>query len=709
MNRRQWLKATGWSAGGLTLLVTGGCSLLPPLPTFGASSESDALSWIRLDEEGVVTFLLPRAELGQGIDAGLTLVVAEELQMPTDQVRCAYQRTDQMAPCQMTVGSQSVENYLRLTAVAAAALRENLLARASVLTDAPRSALRCEDGGITDGRSVWPFKRLLAEGESTVQVANVPADLVLLTERAQTRFVGGADPALHVDRITTGLEVYSRDVVLEDMVFGAVAQPPQLGVRLLEANADAAAQVSGVLGVYEGPAGEVGVVARTPMAVEAGLAALRCTWSELTPEELAFADIDLDVDEGLRKGWLDHSPVREGDVDQGAERAAVKIEGRYDTPMADHAAMEPRAGVARPLEDGGIEVWTGSQDPWFVRSAISKALGVSADRVVVRNCRVGGGFGGRVHCQASFEAAWLAVAAGRAVKVQWSREDEFRHNYVGPQFSTRIAAGLDAQGTITHWRHDMLGAPVLTSSMLIPPRLHWLANLPADPGTVRGTETPYRLANHRVDMGDVRVPMPTGPWRGLGAAPNTFAVECALDELCEAADADPFAVRVRNAKDPRLATVLDRLKVLTKGETQLGIAATAYKGVTFVAIAVALDQAADGLVIRRIWCVHDCGRMIAPDRVRAQVEGNLIWGVSMARFEDFRVQGGAAVTTNFDSYRIARMRDIPQMQIELMENDAPPSGAAEAALAPAAAAIANAVARHTGARQRALPLRGFAQ
>ena len=699
MNRRGFLLG---GAGSLTVLVTGGCGLMPPLPSFGGSSEADALAWVRVNSDGQVSFLLPRAELGQGIDTGLTQVVAEELQLLPSLINVSYQSTDAMARCQMTVGSQSIENYMHLTAVAAAALRETLLNRAAAKLNTDAGALSCRDGAIVSSDRVIGFGELIDEEETVLPLSDLIENLELLSDSAVTRFVGHAQPAMHVHDIVTGAELFSRDVHLPGLLYGSVPKAPQLGASLLSWQADAAQSLEGVAAVVTGPDNEVGLVAETPIALSAGLRALSCVWSPLAKQEVVQVDQPIDIDAALNADLLDHTPLDEGDVGVGAARAANSISVRYDTPMAAHAAMEPRAGVARPTEKG-LEIWTGSQDPWFVRSIAARGTGLAPEHVSVHNCRVGGAFGGRLPCQATYEAAWLAMAINRPVKVQWSRAEEFRYNYVGPQFSTRIQAGVDDQGRISHWHHQMAGGPVLTSSAFFSPRLHWIANLATDPGTIRGTHAPYRIDNHRIDTADIRTPMPTGPWRGLGAAPNTYAVECAMDELAQVSGQDPLQFRMAHARHPRLLRVLERLRALIAGNEGLGIAATAYKDVTFVALAAEVDVTGGTPRVTRMWCVHDCGRVISPDRVRAQVEGNLIWGVSMAIREHFALQKGSVKTENFDSYSIATQADTPALDIELVDEGDDPSGAAEAALAPAAAAIANAVAQHA-ARQRSLPL-----
>lgn len=713
LSRREFLKAAGWTAGGVTILS--GCSLIPVLPSFDGPSAGSELSWVQLWRDGRVRFFCPRAEMGQGIATGLSQVVAEELGLELGDIDCRYPRTDEIQKVAMTVASQSIEEYFEPTARAAATLRTELERRAARRLGVAPSALLLERGRFSAAGARVAFAELLSADEDALLPAAEQGRVPLLSQRAasQRRVVGRDAPLVHAERLLSGREVYSRDVRLPEMAFGAVARPPQIGAALEGFDADAARGVAGVIAVVEGPANAVGVVAETPMAATEGIAALACRWRALTPEEVAEVDRAVDVDALSVSGDLDHTPEDEGSLSVGRERATAEIDVRYDTPLTAHASMEPRSGVARVTEEG-CEVWTGSQDPWFVQGHVARALGLDVERVVVHNHRIGGAFGGRLLCQASVEAAWLARGAGRPVKVQWTREEETAWNYAGPGFSHRIQAGVDADGEIAYWHHRMAGGPILISSALIPDHLHWAGDLAPDPGTRRGTDLPYRVANRRVDFADVRAPMPTGAWRGLGAAPNTFAVECALDELISAGDLDPFSFRQRHALDPRLASVLERLRAFAgwdaaqeRGAT-LGMAAAAYKHVTFVAVAAQVSVADGAPRVEKLWCVHDCGTVIAPDRVRAQIEGNLVWGVGMAFREALVLEAGRVATTNFDGYRVARMSDVPPMEIELVSTDAAPSGAGEAAFAPAAAAIVNALARAERRRSRRLPWRASA-
>ena len=224
--------------------------------------------------------------------------------------------------------------------------------------------------------------------------------------------------------------------------------------------------------VIVGPDNEIGLVAENPILLALAMKELEPEWSQLTEESKDEIHRGVDIDQAIENKILDHTALDQGDIKKGLSSAIQHLDIRYDSPMTAHAAMEPRAGVAhwKMCSDGQArcEIWTGSQDPWLVQVAIAKILDLKKENVEVNNHRMGGAFGGRILCQPSIAAAWLSRAAGKPVKVQWSREEEFRHNYVGPQFSTRIKAGLDNSGKITYWHHQMVGSPILISSMFVP-------------------------------------------------------------------------------------------------------------------------------------------------------------------------------------------------------------------------------------------------
>ncbi len=346
---------------------------------------------------------------------------------------------------------------------------------------------------------------------------------------------------------------------------------------------------------------------------------------------------------------------------------------------------------------------------------VAKALGRKVDDVVVHPHRIGGGFGGRIPCQASEEAALLSAVVGRAVRVQWDRETEFQQNYFHPGYSHFIDAGVTAEGSISHWAHDFVSSPIIFG--LVPGNIAWALDMvAADKGTARGGVPPYFVANRRVRFSDIRTPVSVGAWRGLGAAPNTYAIESMMDELAAAAGIDPLQFRLRNLPpaSARLAGVLRRVVEISQWgrpapqDTGRGLACAVYKGETAVAVVaeVRVDHAARALRVTKTWCAQDCGLVVNPDQVENQIMGNMIWGCGVALKERITVAAGSVQERNFDGYEIIRHHEAPEMTVALVvPPDTPPVAVGESALAPVAPAIANALFAATGRRIRRLPMR----
>jgi CO/xanthine dehydrogenase Mo-binding subunit len=714
LTRRELLVRSGWLSAGLTVLVS--CSRLPALPTRDLPDADDADGWLQLLPDGRVRLYCPRSEMGQGIATGLAQVVAEELDLERERIECVQPATDGIAPTIMTVGSWSMLEFYEPTARAAARLRDALRARAAERAGVEPGGLEHRgDGFDLPGGSRLRFAELVGDGPEFVAPTGEPERPYLLEPGRPLHRAGRDWSPLGAEQIATGREVYSRDFVLPDMRYGAVAKPPRAGARLVAWREEVARALPDVLDVVvDHERALVGIVARTPFALSRAEAALAAEWEGGDALDQAELDARLDVDAALERGDLEHEPMSDGDLEAGRRAAARTLDARYDSPMTAHGAMEPRAAVAQ-VRDDGVEVWTASQDPWLIQKLVAKELGRSNSDVVVHNHRLGGAFGGRTLCQAALEAAWLSGHVREAVSVRWTREEEFAHNNVGPQFSHRIRAGVDADGRVTHWDHAMVSCPIIFTSALIPESLHWLLDFPSDPGTMRNARPPYAFANRRLRFSDVRIPIVTGAWRGLGAAPNAFAVESAMDELAALAGADPLAFRLEHvpAEQPRLRRVLERVGALSGwGEPSppglgRGVACAIYKDATYVAVVAEVEASRpEGpFRIRRVFCAHDCGRVVSPGQVRAQIEGNVAWGCSMALHERVVAHAGAPAAQNFDSYPVLRMSEMPEIEIDLVESAGTrPSGAGESALVPTPAAIANALYAATGSRSRRLPL-----
>jgi CO/xanthine dehydrogenase Mo-binding subunit len=399
-----------------------------------------------------------------------------------------------------------------------------------------------------------------------------------------------------------------------------------------------------------------------------------------------------------------------GDVGEGG----FDVDLTLTVPLAAHASIEPRMAVARFDSGGGLEVWTGTQDPFFVRDTLAHEFGLAPAAVVVHGMRIGGGFGARTIVAAEMDAARLARLCGRPVKVQWSRIDEFRAGFHRPPSSHRIRLSADADGRITRWRHGFRSGHVIFTSAAMGPGLQFATSFIADPGSARGAIPPYSAEAMRVEFDDVRLPVMTGPWRGLGAAPNHWASETAMDALARARGIDPLDLRLAAIapQNARLRTVVEEVAEMSGWRSRpdpssgegFGLACGIYKAMSYAAAVARLVRHGDGFRVTKLWCAHDCGLVVYPDQVRAQIEGNLVWGIGMALTEELTVADGRIAAESFFDYQMPVFSQVPEIEIRLVDTDDPPSGAGETAIV-CAAAITNAIAALTGEPVRALPAR----
>jgi len=373
--------------------------------------------------------------------------------------------------------------------------------------------------------------------------------------------------------------------------------------------------------------------------------------------------------------------------------------------------------VARANGRESVEIWTGSQDLWVVQRHAAQDLGLSRDRVTVHAYRMGGGFGGREHYDVERDAVYLARAVGRPVKVQWSREDEFRAARNRPPSTHRVRLAADAQGRLTDWWHAFVSGHILFARGRLPDWLLSPARLVGDVGVARGCRTPYAAGRKRVEYGDVDLPVDLGSWRSLGAAPNTFAIESAIDELARRRGQDPVEFRLRNLppQHERLAACLRRTRELAGKEALppgagvgRGYACGIYDEHSFVAASadVRVDAASGAVRVLRMCAVQDVGLAVNPDQLAAQIEGNLTWGLGMALIERVEIGKSDVASLNFDRYPIPRMSDAPEFDIEIVRpREIAPAGAGETGMLVGAPAIANAVRDATGRRITSLPIR----
>jgi isoquinoline 1-oxidoreductase beta subunit len=358
--------------------------------------------------------------------------------------------------------------------------------------------------------------------------------------------------------------------------------------------------------------------------------------------------------------------------------------------------------------DGRLEIWVGSQDVFYQRDVVCRRLGMTEDKVLVHGCRVGGAFGGKTISTVELEAAVLAHEIKIPVKVQWTRAQELLQAFHRPPSSHRVRARLK-DGQLAHWTHDFASSHILFTAAVVPAWMQKFTDFIGDDGVARGAAFPYKAQAKRTGFDLVRLPVYTGPWRGLGAGPNAFVIESAIDECARVAGLDPINFRLQHIEEPRLKRVLEEALASAPSASQLakgwiagrGVACGIYKKTSFAAVVadVQVNPVSGEVRVLHMHCAHDCGRVVNPDQVRAQCEGNLVWGLGMVLVENWSNDA-----RNFGEAPIPRMPQLPGISVHLVDHGEPPSGAGETAIVAAGAAIANAVRAATGWRLRQLPL-----
>ncbi|QPF71702.1 molybdopterin-dependent oxidoreductase [Roseateles sp. DAIF2] len=691
-SRRRFLRHSG---AGLTVALFAGCAL-PVIPRRPMPSLDDALGWIR-HQDGRYLLWVPRIEMGQNILNGLKRIACAELGVPWERVELRLPSTADIGRVKASVGSESIKDYALPLAQACALLRE-AVARGGFAAAAEQAPAAL--------RSLGPSNAL----------AGLPTS-----------------PLEQGEAIVTGRPLYVADVRRPGQLFGRVLYAPQSPEfesapgALDEAAARAVPGFVALLRdarLVQGRARGLGLVAATPGALDRIERALALQWQMAEPSPKPAGDwaAALDVDLALAAGRrLPHAVGDDaGPIDPDG---AWDLDLRFDIPSAAHAALEPRAAVAEfDAARGELRLWVGSQDVFYQRDVVAQRLGLDAEKVLVQACRVGGAFGSKTICTVELEAALLAQAVRRPVKVQWTRAQELRQGFHRAPSSHRVRVRL-RQGRLQDWWHAFVSSHILFTNAAMPVWMQQVSRLVGDAGVARGAQLPYRAARRETRFALVRLPLLTGPWRGLGAGSNHFVVESVVDECARRLGQDPLAFRLAHldaaASPPqaRLARVLQRVARRARwgdappapapGErTGRGLACGIYKDMSYAAVVADVVVAASGEVrVTRLCCAHDCGRVIDAEQVRAQCEGNLVWGLGMVLVEALAFDGRAVGASGFADSPIPRWHEIPPLEIELVDHGEPPSGAGETAIVAAGAAIANAIRAATGVRLRALPCR----
>ena len=638
---------------------------------------------VHIAKDGRITVMTGKVEGGQGARAELTQAAAEELRVPVDQIHLLMADTGQVPDDGITAGSRTTPSTMPAVRQGCAGARELLVGLAARRWSVERGGLKVHGGKVVnpaDGRELaYPD---LAAGEEGAKAfaQTVPAD-VTVTAVSEWKVLGRSVPRPNRRDLVTGIHQYPSDITRPGMLYGKILRPPSYGAKLSSVDLAPAKAMKDVVAVRDDQF--VGVAATTSHMAEQALAALAKTakW-EAKPHPASRG-----LYEYLKEHASGGSPANPLKDELG--RSPKTLRQSYHVAYVQHAPLEPRAAVAEWTNEK-LTVWTGTQNPFGVRSELMRTFQLGEDRVRVIVPDFGGGFGGKHTGDAAVEAARLAQAAGRPVSLRWTREEEFTWAYFRPAAVIDVEAGLDGKGKLLAW--------------------HFVS---INPGGA-GIETPYRAGKSKSQSVGSDPPLRQGSYRALAATANNFARECFMDELAEAAGQNPLAFRLAHLDNPRLRAVLEAAagrfgwaeRVKKKGANiGVGLACGTEKG-SFVAACVEVSVQKGTIAVRRVCQVFECGAVVNPENLIAQVSGCIIMGMGPALREAMQFENGRILNGSFGKYEVPRFADVSELDIHLLNRpDLPSVGGGETPIIAIAPAIANAVFHATGVRVREMPIR----
>ena len=641
---------------------------------------------LHIGRDGVITVFTGKVEGGQGARAQLTQAAAEELRVPVERVNLVMADTSLVPNDGITAGSRTTPSTMPAVRQGAAAARELLVAVACRQWQVQPAEVEVADGRIVHAPSArGQTYAELAVAEDAVKAFEqaAPPD-VSVTPVPQWKVLGASAPRPNRRDLVTGKHEFPSDVKRPGMLYGKVLRPPSYGAEMSSVDVDAARELKGVSVVRDG--GFVGVAAPSSLLAEDALEAIASTakW-QTKPHPPSSA-----LYEHLRthaRGGMPENPFA-----SDLAGASKKLRQAYNVAYVQHAPMEPRAAVAE-WDNGKLTVWTATQNPFGVRGELARAFNLPEDKVRVIVPDFGGGFGGKHSGECAVEAARLAKGAGKPVSLRWTREEEFTWAYFRPAAAIDAEASLDDQGNIATW---------------------FFVNVNSGGSAV---ETPYRAARSKSQFVQCdHPPLRHGSYRALASTANTFARECFMDELAELAGKDPLAFRLAHLGEPRLRAVLEEAAkrfdwparfAARKPNVGVGLACGTEKASYVAACAeVEADPSAGTYRIRRVCQAYECGKVVNPRNLLAQVEGCILQGLGPVLNEAMRFEGGKITNPTFSQYLVPRFEDVPKLEIHLIDRaDLPPVGAGETPIIAIAPAVANALWNATGRRVREMPIR----
>ena len=703
LSRRTFLVTTAAAGGGLLLGVC-----LPRTIGAYAQASDETLApnaFVRIRPDDTITLVMPQVEMGQGTYTSMSMLIAEELEVDLAKVGVEAAPADNklyanpLIGFQVTGGSTSVMGYWEPLRRAGATARVMLIEAAATQWNVDATSCHAEKGAV-----ISPTGQTINYGALVDAAAKLPVpDKVVLKDPKDFTLIGTPAKRLDTPEKVNGKAKYGIDAMISGMKFATVAACPVFGGKLASVDESKAMAIKGVSQVVKiGDA--VAVVGADMWAAMRGLAVLDIGWDEGPNAKLSTADIVRQMDVASQSSGV--VVKKEGDFGNALPGAAQKVEAVYEVPFLAHAAMEPMNCTVHVRADG-CDIWVGNQVVSRAQATAAQVTGLPAEKILVHNHLLGGGFGRRLEVDYITQAVAIAKQVEGPVKVVWSREEDIQHDVYKPYFLDRLTAGLDADGKPIAWHDRITGSSVF--ARWVPPAF----KNGYDNDTVEGAEPPYDLPNFLLEYVRYEPPgLTTGNWRGVGPTHNVFVVESFVDELASAAKKDSIQFRRSLlGKSPRLLGVLNLAAEKAGWGTPLpegvgrGVSVQFVMG-TYLSQIAEVEVTKEGEVrVRRVVCAVDCGQIVNHDTIVAQMEGGIIFGISAVLWGEITLKDGRVEQNNFNDYRVLRINETPAIEVHLVKNGEAPGGIGEPGTIGIAPAMANAIFAATGKRIRKLPIK----
>lgn len=706
--RRGFLKISAAAGGGLLLGIS--------LPGTGAEADNTAAenlaavddaainAWLRISSDNVITIQIASSEMGQGVMTSLAMLVAEELDADWKTVRAEFAPAakDYFNPLkgrQSTGGSASIRGYWTALREAGAAAREVLIAAAAQQWSVLPNNCRVEKGVIYHDAS----NRSLSYGDIADAAAerSLPAT-VFLKEPEEFVLLGKPMPRLDTPEKVDGSAIFGSDIQLPGLYTAVIARSPLLGGQVKKFKSRKALSIKGVKKVVQISSG-VAVIAEHFWAAKKGLDALSITWDEGPNKDLDSESIFNSFATALNEN-RDITANEKGDAAQALNSAAKIIEATYTVPYQAHVCMEPMNATADVRADG-CDIYVGTQNQTSTQKTAMRLTGLPEEKVKVHTTYLGGGFGRRGEQDFIIDAVECSQAMGAPVKVIWTREDDVKNDKYRPATYNELRGGVDANGKIIAWQHRIAGPSILGQ------RSPKAVSSGLDNTSLEGASNiPYDFANRQVSYAMVNTPVPLGFWRSVGSSQNAYVTECFFDELAALAGRDPLVARLQLLENhPRHAGVLqlaaeraDWGKPPPAGRARGIAVAEAFRGWAAQVAEVSIER---GRVrVHRVTCAIDCGMIVNPDTIHAQIESAIVYGLTACLKGAITIASGKVEQGNFDNYPLLRIDECPEINVHIVDSIEHPGGVGEPGVPPVAPAVANAVFALTGKPVRSLPI-----